>query len=119
MRMHPRLGQSLETGTKRKCTVRGVRGTGIWCRLILSSTDRRNMEDKKYIVSGEYLRQIREEVRDVAHMIQEQPLLPVIKNKMRKRLLKAEDMLFPDSPDSPNANLREHVCRCNHGRQDG
>lgn len=99
MRMHPRLGQSLETGTKR---------------------DRRNMKDKKYIISGEYLREAREEIRDVVHMIQEQPLLlPVIKNKMRKRLLKAEDMLFPDSPDSPNADLPEHVCRCEHGRKDG
>lgn len=78
------------------------------------------MKDKKYIVSGEYLSEVREEIRDVMRMIQEHPLLlPAIKIKMRERLWKAVNMLFPDSKNSPNADLREHVCRCEHGRKDG
>lgn len=71
------------------------------------------MEDKKYIVSGEYLGKVREAVKTVMKMVAEEPLIFDVKRaKMLNRMSEVVEMLCPENDEK---ELVEHVCRCGHG----
>lgn len=77
------------------------------------------MEDKKYIVSGEYLARVREQIKRMMVTIKEEPLIFDVKRaKILNRLSEVVEMLSPDT-DKGSEGLVLHVCRCKEGRKDG
>lgn len=77
------------------------------------------MEDKKYIVSGEYLAKVREQVKEMMVTVKEEPLIFDVKRaKMLNRLSEVVEMLSPDTAKG-SEGLVLHVCQCKEGRKDG